>query len=52
MPTSLCRAFTREQEVPVLEREYPDGPSQRKVLAAISRNRWRLAKRLTPAQPV
>jgi phage-related protein len=50
MPASLCCAFVREQQVPVLECEYPDGSSQRKTLAASSRKRWRLSKRLTPAQ--
>lgn len=50
LPTSLSRACVREQAVPVLVNEYPDGNSNRKALAASSRKRWRLSKRLTPAQ--
>lgn len=50
MPGSLCGAFLRERQAPVLENGYPDGSSQRKTLAASSRKRRRLSKRLTPAQ--
>jgi phage-related protein len=50
MPWSLSRAFVRSQEYPVLDNEYRNGESQRSVLATNSRKRWRLAKRLTPAQ--
>jgi hypothetical protein len=39
MPASLCRAFVREQAVPVLVNEYPDGTSNRKPLTANSRKR-------------
>jgi len=46
MPASLCTGFVREQQVPVLECEFPDGSSQRKTLAASTRKRWRLSKRL------
>lgn len=49
LPNSLCRAFTRSQTYPVVENEYRNGESQRAALAATSRKRWRLAKRLTPA---
>jgi hypothetical protein len=50
MPWSLCVAFLRSQEYPVQENEYRNGESQRSVLATNSRKRWRLAKRLAPAQ--
>jgi phage-related protein len=50
LPTSLSRAFVHEREYPVLDNEYPNGESQRSVQATNSRKRWRLAKRLTPAQ--
>jgi hypothetical protein len=48
-PHSLCRAFTHAREYVVLENEYANGESQRSTLAATSRKRWRLGKRLTPA---
>ncbi|MCZ2079930.1 MAG: hypothetical protein LC130_33595 [Bryobacterales bacterium] len=50
LPVSLSRAFVHEREYPVLDNEYRNGESQRSVLATNSRKRWRLAKRLTPAQ--
>ena len=50
MPHSLSRAFVHEREYPVLDSEYRNGESQRSVQATNSRKRWRLAKRLTPAQ--
>jgi phage-related protein len=50
LPASLSRAFVHEREYPVLDNEYRNGESQRSVQAANSRKRWRLAKRLTPAQ--
>ncbi len=50
LPHSLCRSFVHEREYPALENEYRNGESQRTVQAANSRKRWRLAKRLTPAQ--
>jgi hypothetical protein len=49
LPLSLCRAFAHERAYPLLENEYANGESQRSVLAVISRKRWRLRKRLTPA---
>ncbi len=50
LPWSLSRAFVRSQQYPVIENEYAGGESQRSVLASNSRKRWRLAKRLTPAE--
>jgi hypothetical protein len=50
LPPSLSRAFVHEREYPVLDNEYPNGESQRSVQATNSRKRWRLLKRLTPAQ--
>jgi phage-related protein len=50
LPASLSRAFAHEREYPVLDNEYRNGESQRKAQANNSRKRWRLAKRLTPAQ--
>jgi hypothetical protein len=50
LPHSLCRAFVHEREYPVIDNEYRNGESQRSVQATNSRKRWRLAKRLTPAQ--
>jgi phage-related protein len=49
LPWSLSRAFVRSQEYPLVENEYAGGESQRSLLAANSRKRWRLVKRLTPA---
>jgi len=50
LPASLSRAFVHEREYPVVDNEYRNGESQRSVQATNSRKRWRLAKRLTPAQ--
>jgi phage-related protein len=50
MPASLSRSFAHERSYPVVESEYRNGESQRSVQATNSRKRWRLAKRLTPAQ--
>lgn len=50
LPHSLSRAFVHEREYPVLDNEYRDGESQRSAQAANSRKRWRVAKRLPPAQ--
>ena len=50
LPASLSRAFVHEREYPVLDNEYRNGETQRSVQATNSRKRWRLAKRLTPAQ--
>ena len=50
LPASLSRAFVHEREYPALDNEYRNGESQRSVQATNSRKRWRLAKRLTPAQ--
>jgi hypothetical protein len=50
LPNSLSRAFVHAREYPVLDNEYRNGGSQRSTQAANSRKRWRLAKRLTPAQ--
>ncbi len=50
LPASLSRAFVHEREYPALDNEYCNGESQRSVQANNSRKRWRLAKRLTPAQ--
>ncbi|WP_321471494.1 hypothetical protein [uncultured Paludibaculum sp.] len=50
LPNSLCRAFVHERGYPVLDNEYRNGESQRSAQASNSRKRWRLAKRLTPAQ--
>ncbi len=50
LPASLSRAFVHQREYPVLDNEFRNGESQRSVQAASSRKRWRLSKRLTPAQ--
>ena len=50
LPHSLCRAFAHERAYQLIENEYNNGESQRSVLAINSRKRWRLTKRLTPAQ--
>jgi hypothetical protein len=50
MPASLSRSFAHERAYPVVESEYRNGESQRSVQAANSRKRWRLSKRLAPAQ--
>ena len=48
LPHSLSRAFARSEEYAALDNEYRNGESQRSALAATSRKRWRLAKRLAP----
>lgn len=50
MPLSLSRAFFHERQYAVLDNQYRNGESQRSRLADTSRKRWRLGKRLTPAQ--
>jgi phage-related protein len=50
MPASLSRSFAHARAYPIVESEYRTGESQRSVQATNSRKRWRLAKRLTPAQ--
>ncbi len=50
LPQSLYRAFVHTREYPVIENEYRSGESQGSVETSTSRKRWRLAKRLTPAQ--
>jgi len=50
LPWSLSTAFVRSQEYPVLDNEYAAGESQRSVHASNSRKRWRLTKRLAPAE--
>jgi phage-related protein len=50
LPWSLCRAFVHQREYPLVENEYRNGESQRSVQASNSRKRWRLTKRLAPAQ--
>ena len=50
MPASLSRSFAHERAYPVVESQYRNGESQRLVQATNSRKRWRLAKRLAPAQ--
>jgi hypothetical protein len=50
LPHSLSVAFSRTQEYPLIENEYRNGESQRSVEGNDSRERWRLAKRLSPAQ--
>ena len=50
LPQSLCRAFVHTREYPVVDNEYRNGESQRSAQASTSRKRWRLSKRLTPAQ--
>lgn len=50
LPVGLSRAFAHEREYPLLDNEYRNGETQRSVQATNSRKRWRLAKRLTPAQ--
>ena len=49
MPNSLSRAFVHAREYGLLENEYRNGESQRGLLVATSRKRWRLGKRLTAA---
>jgi hypothetical protein len=48
MPRSLCRAFVHGREYALLENDYRSGESQRSLVVATSRKRWRLGKRLTP----
>jgi phage-related protein len=50
MPLSLSRAFAHVREYPVYVNEYANGESQRSRVADASRRRWRLGKRLSPAQ--
>lgn len=50
LPLSLSRQFVHERSWFVFESTYAHGESQRRVIPATSRKRWRLAKRLTTAQ--
>ena len=50
LPASLCRSFVHQRAYPLVENEYKNGESQRVVLGTTSRKRWRLGKRLAPAQ--
>ena len=50
LPNSLCRAFAHVRAYPIVENEYRNGESQRSALAATSRKKWTLGKRLTPTQ--
>lgn len=49
MPASLCTAFAESLEVVALGVEYHDGTLERSRLAATSRRRFRLEKRLSTA---
>ena len=49
LPQSLSRAFVHSREYPVQVNEYRNGETQRGRLADTSRKRWRLGKRLAPA---
>jgi hypothetical protein len=49
-PNLLSRAFIHSRHYELLENTYRNGESQRTLLPADSRKRWRLAKRLSPAQ--
>jgi len=50
IPAALAAAFSRSEEYPVLRSEYPSGDSQRALLGDTSRPRWRITRRLAPAQ--
>lgn len=50
MPAGLCTVFVHQRDYPVLEAEYRNGESQRSIQATHSRRRWRLSRRVTPAQ--
>jgi hypothetical protein len=50
LPASLSRSFARAQELATHENNYADGTSYREKLVETPRRRWRLVKRLTPAQ--
>ncbi len=49
-PATLSTAFSHSREYAVLDNEYRDGASQRKLQSQTSRLRWRQTKRLTPSQ--
>lgn len=49
LPAGLCRAFVHAREYPVLENEYRNGESQRLAMAATSRKKWQLSRRLAPS---
>ncbi len=50
LPVSLSRAFAHDREWPVLVNEYKRGEPETGLLGNSSRKRWRISKRLTPAQ--
>lgn len=52
LPWSLCTAFAEASDLPCNVNEYHDGTTHRGALVTTGRRRWRLAKRLTPAQMV
>jgi hypothetical protein len=48
LPRSLCSAYARAQEFPLLSNQYSDGAFQGTVQATVSRKRWIVSKRLPP----
>lgn len=50
LPFSLCTAFSHTREWAADINVYANGESQRYAIPDTSRKRWRLDKRLTPAQ--
>src|SRR6185436_8922837 len=47
LPLSLSSAFSHSREYAIRENIYKNGESQRLLLTASSRKRWKLGKRLT-----
>ncbi len=50
MPKSLCTSLVETREVPIITNTYHDGTCQRKTLAATSRKRFKIGKRLTASE--
>lgn len=59
LPNGLARVFTQSREFAVLENQYPDGSSQRRVQVTnggysdiLPRLKWKMSRRLIPAKMV
>ena len=46
LPQALCKEFSAAWDYPVLINDYPDGSSQREILATNSRKSWKARQRL------
>ena len=50
LPYALSTSYVRRREYPLRSAEYVDGRSQRFLLAATSRKRWEVVRRIAPSE--